>query len=478
MTQLIAAVLAIISLAATCCAGPEKWDDRFGVVASDTSGWGGPVTPMQGPRFFEPLRASWWYAYSYSDISAKRWPGYHRLFMFWRANPSTPDKTLQQLARDAKAQCPGETVWFAMSNEPNDRGQAKQTPQEFAAIYYKHHKNLKIGDPTCKILPPGLLDWTFHSTSCWKTGKAWYEEFRQAWTSDETCRNYSMQNYGTPYPPFDAFSLHTYDLRGLQGTPYAPQDWRYCRDQLLACYKDLQTYPEAAGKKIWNTEFNGLRGPSMTESAGLSAALVLWMRKQPFVERWFLFTMRDDKYYINPNTNIMNDDGTLSPMGKAHRDLSLLGPGKLFYHVPFHAEHGSGTAYTRPGCASTTDIAEDTSMSLKFYLAKGNSYRRKVMRGHTYKPPAGKIKKITFNYTTDYDNNLIYLAMDAPGMINKWKLDKSGRQIGYAEVDFAGKPADSVSFALVPKRNFEFSFDTGSWQASISNLTFYLAPRW
>lgn len=471
LQSLVVAAVAVGLAGAACQAGPEEWDDRFGVVATDTSGWGGPIIPLQGAEYFERLRAPWWYNYSAKDITTRNWPGYQRLYMYWRATLATSDASIQAAAAEAKAWDPNHTIWFAMSNEPNDRGQANQTPEEFAPIYYKFHKNLKIGDPNCKIIPPGILNWTFQSTSVWMKGKDWYEAFRQAWTSNEICRNYSLDNYGTPYPPLDGFNLHSYDLRW--GTP---QSWQYCRDEILACYNDLQTWPECAGKKIWLTEFSDLRAPSMTENAGLSAGLVLWMKQQPFMERWFWFFTHGDRYASFPSCWLLDSYGELTPVGMAHRDLSLLSPSQMFHHIPFHAGHGSGTSYVRDGSIQDTGIGEDTSISLKFYLNYGYAYSPTAMRGRTYVPADGRIKRVTFNYTTNYDNSKICLVMDVPGTNDKWKLDRYGGSLGYADIDLTGQAADSVSFAFVPSTSFTYSRPTGEWYASVSNITLYLVP--
>ena len=138
-------VAVLTALPAQAQLWPEAPDERSAVVATDTSGWGGPVTPMQGPQFFDALGMRWWYNYLPDSSPSRVFPGYNKLYMYWKATlTSYTPQQIQAQAAAAAAAYPGQTIWWAMSNEPNDRGQANQSAAAFAEIYYLHHCNLKI----------------------------------------------------------------------------------------------------------------------------------------------------------------------------------------------------------------------------------------------------------------------------------------------------------------------------------------------
>jgi len=450
-------------------------DYRFGVVATDTSGYGGPVTPMQGEDFFSPLRTSWWYNYLSNDIEGKNFPGYQRLYMFWRATLDRyTDEELQDMAHRAKEEAPYHTIWWAMSNEVNDRGQANQSATEFARIYLKYHKNLKIGDPTCKVMGPSILNWDFVSTSVYQSGKSWYEEFRQAWYNDPECREYSLENYGIPYPPMDAFNFHTYDLRGVQGTPYAPESWEYCRDQILLCYNDLQNYPETAGKKIWLTEFGGLRSPNMTVAADRAGGLILWMRQQPFIQRWFLFFIHNDYYGSWPALNLLDDYGNLTPYGRMCRDFAWLDEETHFLNIPYHRSYQDSTSYTRVGWYTAGDIREDFELGMRFYLVNGQDYTANTMHGRVFDIGEDKIiERVTFNYYTNYDSSKLHLALDVPDAGEIWSAQESSNYNGYADIDFSSYNTHKLAFSLCVDNSFTYSEPTGQYNIIITNITFY-----
>ena len=78
--HLLVTVLAIVLCADR--AARAQWnptfDDRCGVVATETSGWGGPVTPMQGGPLFDTLGLRWWYDYD-PDSGSDVFRGYGKL---------------------------------------------------------------------------------------------------------------------------------------------------------------------------------------------------------------------------------------------------------------------------------------------------------------------------------------------------------------------------------------------------------------
>lgn len=477
--------LAVVGMAVSACAeDPAQFDQRFGVVATDSSGWTHSIMPVQGPQYFEPLRAAWWYNYTPQLASAEVsglslfWPGYQRLYMFWKALATTSDAAIQDYARAAKAADPNAIIWWAMSNEPNDRGQANQVAADFAAIYLKHHKNLRIGDPTCKIMGPGLLNWTFQSNSCYQTGKSWYEEFRNAWAANPDCVAYSQSINGTNYPPQDAFCMHAYDLRGQSPVPFAPDDWRWCRDQMVACHDNLQTYPETQGLKIWNTEFASLKAPTMTQAADCPVGLVLWMRQQPWVERWFWFFTHGDKHGEWPALHLIDDNGNLSQLGLAYRDLTLLPMDASFYHFPYNAGYDAAPSYVRAGWSQAAGMGETLNApGCDMYLIQNMDYLANTMRGRRYAADNGYIYKVRFNYLTNYDNYLFKLTMDTSAGIDRWQMDQYGTHTGYVEVDLSDDPVRYVAFGLCAKRSSSYTYETANWRAIVSNVMLLTCPN-
>jgi hypothetical protein len=454
----------------------DTFDPRFALVATDGGG-SEQYTPMQGTQFFSPLRAGWWYNYLPTNIDTKWWGGYQRLFMFWRATMTAyTDQQLQDMARQAKAKDPRRTIVWAMSNEPNDLGQANQSATAFADIYYKHLRNLKLGDPTCMVIGPGILNWDFQSTSVFQTGKSWYEEFRNAWYNNPTYRAYSEANYGVSYPPQDAFNLHAYDLRGVQGTPYEPESWTYCRDEILACHADLETYPETQGKQIWLTEFGGLRSPTMTVAADRAAGLVLWMREQPFMERWFWFIIHSDQYGTWANLELLDDNAQLTPYGMVFRDFSLLTDEDRFINWPYHHAYDDCPPYARAGWPTSAGISESTDAGLNLYLNSGQSYAASTMKGVTFDGSPYLLGKVTFNSATNYDNSKVTLVMDTPTATNVWQENTAGATTTYQSISLRGYNASSVNFGLIVKQSFTYGNPTGDWHGTLANVTLYAAP--
>jgi hypothetical protein len=427
---------------------PNTYDPRFGVVATDSSGWDGLVHPMQGPAYFDALRTAWWYNYTPSLQSAEypgltlNWAGCPRLYMFWSAGGDTP-AAIQAYAAAAKAANPGQTIWWAMSNEVNDTAQANQPAAGFAAIYLKYHQNLRLGDPTCKTMGPGLLNWTYTGGSTYQTGRNWYLAFRAAWAADPNCVAYSQIINGTNYPPQDAFCMHTYDLRRVNAA-----SWTYCRDEMIACHADLLTYPETTGLKLWNTEFCGLLAPKAVQAADFNSGLILWMRDQPWIERWFLFYTHSDRFSSWPIVELFDANGDPTQLALAERDLAALPTGARFWHYSYNAPYGQATPYVRPGWTQTTSIREYVDAP-GYELALGaTSYPANAMRGRTFTVPHGRIYKVRFNYYKSFDSSAFTLVLDTPAQPGRWQMTTPGTVTGYAEVDLSDDPAESVSFAV------------------------------
>jgi len=461
---LLLLILSALILCAPKDACATVGDDRFAM-----SGWAGWSK-------FDEVGSCWWLNWGMSLSPTYANDNYPYVRMYWRTKAGQyTDETIQNWARTAKSLYgPGVTVWWTASNEPNDRGQANQTPAEFAAGYYQYYKNLKIGDPTCKVLGPGILNWTFQSDSVWKKGKEWYEEFRQIWANDPVYSAYSMSIQGNPYPPMDGFNMHTYDLRGIQGTPWqGPPDWKYLRDETLACYADIQTYPETRNLKIWNTEYGSLRCLNITEAADTLGPICLWFRQQPFMARWFFFILKTSDGSWQ-QTVLLDANNNINALGRAHFALSTMGDEEV-YNLPYNAAYDSGTAYTRSGCIYTTKFVEDYNLGLNVYPIQGYSYNAGEMRGRTYF--AGRrIKRLTFNYRMTCNPVLYQIEVDVPGHNSVWS---SGQNTGdqWADIDLTPYNTDRVSIALYCKATNTYTDPTGTAIAKITNITMWLYPR-
>ncbi len=479
------AVVAALPLATAYVRG--EWDpacdDRTGVVATETSGWNGPVMPMQGGSFLDTLGMRWWYDYD-PDSGADVFPGYAKLYMYWKATLSYTDAQIQANAAAAAAACPGETVWWAMSNEPNDRGQANQPAAAYADIYYKFHRNIKLGDPNAKVMGPGILNWDFLSTSVYQPGRDWYNEFRRAWYNNATYRAYSEANYGVSYPPQDAFNFHAYDLRGVQGTPWAAEDWRYCRDQIVACYADLLTYPEVLRKRIWLTEFAALRAATMDDNIDLTRQLVGWMRDQEFMERWFWFTIHSDRYWSDsfpPRLELLNDTAGRTAVGDVACELATLPRSTRVDPWNHHYATDPAPAYVRPGLMQADNITDELGDWPRFSLRQNQTYSYGTMRGRAYIAAPRAITKVTFNYMTNYDNMKVRLFLDAcqyDGSTGEmWSGNQYGGNVGRVTLRFdPSRRVRMLGVGLRVVQTFTCGQPDGGWFGQLDDLVVYTTP--
>lgn len=430
----------------------------------------GGCSPLWGK--YDEIGSTWFLNWGMSLSTSYVNSNYPYVRMYWRttANEYT-DAQIQSWASTARLLYgPGVPIWWTASNEPNDRGQANQTPTAFAAGYYQYYRNLKIGDPDCKVLGPGMLNWTFLSDSVWQKGKDWYEAFRQVWASNPTYSAYSMAIQGNPYPPMDAFNMHTYDLRGIQGTPWAgPADWKYLRDETLACYSSLQTYPETMNLKIWNTEYGALRVGTLTDSADTLGGIGLWFRQQAFMERWFFFiAYTGDSSW--QQTVLFDNSGHITSLGKTHYTLSTMGNAEV-YNLPFNAAYNSGTTYTRPGGTYTTNLTESYDYGLTLYPNQGAQLTAGQMRGRTYSTPR-RVRRVTFNYYMSCDPSCYQIEMDIPGHTGVW-TSASSTSNQWADIDLSAYNVTDVSLGLYCKVNNVYSGTTGVSKAQISNITLW-----
>jgi hypothetical protein len=415
---------AVILLCSSLSYAEARIDSRFAVCGG-----------RPGDQRLLDLVGANWHLNWHPDLAIRFTdPDYSFVRMYWRTTAGEyTDEEIQAWARNTREKLgPDATIVWLASNEPNVRGQANQTPEEFAPGYYQYHKNIKIGDPDALVLGPGLMDWTFKSSTVFMTGKEWYEEFREIWANIPEYAEYSMSIQSNPYPPMDGFNIHTYDVRGIDGTPWVEPDWRYLKSETLACYADLQTYPETQGLKIWNTEYGSLRAQSITESADTLAGIGLWFREQPFMERWFFFILRvvDDTWQ---NTILVNNDGTINALGKAHYALSTMGDAEIF-NIPYHGDYSDGVEYVRPGTKRIVNMPIKYGVGIKFQEEHNRQYGAGTL-GLTYtmeKP----IKRVTFNYRIVRFLPFYQLELDIPGDPGVWSsIDVVGDGWGEIEVD-------------------------------------------
>jgi len=454
-----------------------SWDDRHAVVATDTGGYLHPDAPFQGPVFFDRLSMKWWLNYHPDSPPQEIFPGYPRLYSYYAASLNYSAAQIQQHAADAKAAHPGTTICWAMSNEPNDLGQANQSATDFAAIYFHHFQNLKIGDPDCRIIGPGLLNWTYTSNSVWQSGHDWYEEFRTAWYNNPTARAYSEANYGVSYPPQDGFNLHSYDLRGYHGTPWEPLDWRWCRDQIQLCYDDILTYPEVFRKEIWLTEFGGLKAATMKENVNHCVGLVSWMRRQPFMKRWFWFVIHSDANWQDtdpPRVELLDANAQPTDLGLVAGRLARMDRFDEVLGYPATDDFASMVPYVRDGWTGTTSINEAKTTELKLSLVNGRTYTANTMRGDGF-TLQGYAYHVSFDYITNYDNAKVYLAMDTDFGGEVWKPDQYGPNSGHVELDLTG--AAEIDFCFNVRDTFTYSNPTDEWHGTIRNVIVYYRPE-
>jgi hypothetical protein len=440
-------------------------DERHGIVATNTSGWDGPIVPMQGPRFFDAGGMKWWYDYTPNSGEKKTFKGYQKLHMCWRTTLDRKAEQIRADARAAAAACPGQTIYWAMSNEVNDKGQANQKAADYAKIYLHYHRNLKRGDPDCKIMGPSLLNWDFLSSSVWQRGKEWYEEFRNAWRDTPVCRSYSRKHYSVDYPPQDVFNFHAYDLRGVQGTPFQPEDWRYSRDQILKCYKAIQNYPEVLTKKIWLTEFGALRAKTMKGNIVLTRQLVGWMRDQPFIERWFWFLLHSDKHGNWPKLELLIETAERTPLGDMALELATLPRTVEVDPVNHHYANDAPMAYLRKGWSSSVGIKDIAGDHPRFELIKESELSAKTVQARTITAgPGRRIRKVVFQFTCNYESAKVQLVMDGVSAVGDqaliWKTDR----------------VRSIGVGFIVLQGFKYSHATGEWLGEINNLVLYTEP--
>lgn len=455
----LAALFVLLALSASTPADCVVGDSRFGV-----SGW-------RSFADLDKVGSCWFLNWGKSTNAALANPDYPYVRMYWRtkANEYT-DAQIQDWARTVRSQLgPGVPIWWTASNEPNDRGQANQTPAEFAAGYYQYHKNLRIGDPDCKVLGPSMLNWTFLSDSVWKTGKDWYTEFRELWANDPTYSAYSNSIQGNPYPPMDGFNMHTYDLRGIQGTPWEGQpDWTYLRDQTLACHADLQNWPETKNLRIWNTEYGTLRVATITDTADSLGGFGLWLRKQSFIERWFFFILRTGDGTWQ-QTVLMDSDGNVNALGKAHLTLSTLGKAEVL-NMPHDQAYNTGSNYTRTGFISSTKYTERFELGLNFVL-KQMPYGITEMKGRYYTLPR-RVRRVTFNYRMTCDTSKFQLEVDVPGHTRVWSSGSASLD-QWADIDLSSYETNRVCFGLYCIAANTYTGPADQAKVQINNITFW-----
>jgi len=251
-------------------------------------------------------------------------------------------------------------------------------------------------------------------------------------------------------------------------------DWRWCRDQIQLCYDDIQTYPEVLSKEVWLTEFGGLRAANMKEDINHCVGLVSWMRRQPFIKRWFWFTIHSDYYWENGILELLDANAQPTELGLVAGRLARMDRFDEVCGYPATDGFGSWDTYVRDGWSGTTLMNEVKSDYLKLSLVNGTTYTANTMRGARVSL-SGPAYHISFDYSTNYDNTKVLLAMDTDIGGEVWSLDEFGTNGGHVEMDLTG--VREISFGLYVVSTYTFPYPTDEWHGTIRNVIIYYRPE-
>lgn len=304
-------------------AGPV--DDRFGVALSRAEYHQHTLQTIGVPWYLD-------YGYNTADIPG----GYHKLLKL----PSSRLVNAAELAGAVKAS-PGS--YWAIGNEPNTPGQDDVAPADYAERLHTYAQVIKQADPSARLVGPEVLNFDFTCNGCpgFTSGRQFVDELRTAYHA-----RYNSE------PPFDVWSIHTYDLNWQQ----LPQgDWQL-QTQQVAAYRDyLNQQPALRDKPIWLTEFavvwgyDGIawdqtgqqvsaRPDGAYHSDHLKAYLqqmTAWLKANagPMrIERWFLFSSHGYKEPWATTAagiillNRLGPDAQLTELGWLYRTLAAAGP--------------------------------------------------------------------------------------------------------------------------------------------------------
>lgn len=113
--------------------------------------------------------------------------------------------------------------------------------------------------------------------------------------------------------------------------------------------------------------------------------------------------------------------------------------------------------------------ANNGQTAITYRLAQGASVPSHGSSGTSFGPPPGKkIYKVVFDYTTNYNNGLVYAGMTIPGNANFWSLDVYGNNVGTVTLELPD--VDWFGLGMFSKTTF---VAPANWIFQVRNLKFY-----
>lgn len=190
--------------------------------------------------------------------------------------------------------------WWMVGNEPNDPHQDNLSPGAYAAFYHRFSKLAQRVDPTCRIMPAGIAnaDW------------GWAHDFRESY----------RHQYGY-YPRVDAWNVHNYILE----PEHDPWELGEFQRRLLVFRDWMERVGEGAKPLVlseFGVLFHSLPGGMAVTSEHIISFMqdsVRWMAANGVVNGWAWFATYGGGQF---NGELTDAQGTLTPYGRAYRDLA------------------------------------------------------------------------------------------------------------------------------------------------------------
>ena len=341
-------------------------DERFGVVVH--------TSVKSDTRYFlEQIKVKWYLNFN-SDMSeipqgaqmlpfisvptsANIWNTGQASAIGSITNPPTDEEVVAlgfsdpAMIRSTASANPG-SYWYIFG-EANRYG--FMTGARFAPVFYYFYTQLKLADPTAKIVGTSVLNWnwTCFQLCNYQQGSVWLQEFIADYES----------RYGTK-PPVDVWAIDAYPIDWVR-TPNSALHAQIVIDQLTGMRGYLNTIPEDADTPIWITEiavhvgYDGWKWVLKTTGDDCNASEInnLLCRLAPVgayhwdkmsdyligvldwldansgaqnIERWFFFAAWKDivKVQSDGYMGIIFFDGphagaSINCLGKIYRDRSL-----------------------------------------------------------------------------------------------------------------------------------------------------------
>ncbi len=139
------------------------------------------------------------------------------------------------------------------------------------------------------------------------------------------------------------------------------------------------------------------------------------------------------------------------------------------------SQYGQAGEYLSPGY-SLGNFLVDTNNRLRLGLKSGQVYSQNQAIGFLYSasrflPQGKKIRKIEFDYETNFDDQYFFAAVDIPGNQFYWKEDRYG--VNRSKVSLSFPPVDWVSFGLYTKRSYNYPRSDWEWHFLVENVKLY-----